>query len=58
MAVSTTWPFPERWASNSAHTTPKARCSPPPPKSPNTCNNGIGAWPATPMEPMAPVMAS
>ncbi len=42
MAASTTWPWPDRWASSSAHTTPYARCRPPPAKSPSTWSSGTG----------------
>ena len=49
MAASTTWPSPDRWASSTAHTMPKARNMPPPPKSPTRLSGGTGASPARPI---------
>ena len=57
IAASTTWPLPERDASSSAHTTPKASNIPPPPKSPIRFNGGGGGWSARPMGHRAPARA-
>ena len=54
IAASTTWPSPLRCASRSAHTTPKARNMPPPPKSPTMLSGGTGASPARPKWASAP----
>ena len=43
MAVSTTWPRPDCLTSSRAHTSPKARYIPPPPKSPTRLSGGTGA---------------
>ena len=43
MAASTTWPLPERCASSSAATSPRASSMPPPPKSPIRLSGGTGA---------------
>ncbi len=51
MAASTTWPWPERAASSSAATMPKASNMPPPPKSPTRFSGGTGAESARPMRP-------
>ena len=48
IAASTTWPFPERCRSTSAHTTPNASSMPPPPKSPTRLRGGSGFSPRRP----------
>ena len=57
MAASTTWPLPDFCASSSAHTTPKARNMPPPPKSPTRFSGGTGASPLRPMACSTPASA-
>ena len=57
MAASTTCPWPEPRASRMAHTIPKARYIPPPPKSPTRLSGGTGASPARPIGSRAPASA-
>jgi hypothetical protein len=57
IAASTTWPAPVAARETSAQTMPKARSSPPPPKSPTTFNGGVGGWPARPNACSAPASA-
>ena len=54
MAASTTWPRPPERASSRAHTRPKAKYMPPPPKSPTRLRGGTGVWPLRPMAPITP----
>src|ERR1700684_2833643 len=54
MAASTTWPWPERAASSSADTMPKASSIPPPPQSPTRFSGGTGAESARPQGPPPP----
>jgi hypothetical protein len=57
IAASTTWPFPDRRASNSAQAMPKASSIPPPPKSPTRLSGGAGGPPARPIACSTPASA-